>query len=205
MSIQSKKARASLLGMVLLWSVGIASGSWLLLNHEFNTGALYRAPAALPEALQDHRSPDLPYLLALSLHPECACSRATIEQIDRLLAKNPDSIQIVAVLSEQLAQGSELASKGRSYREALAKLPHTTILSDEDGSIARHLGASLSGSIALYDADNQLRFEGGITSSRGHSGSSVGLSDLQRIARTLEPRELCQTPVFGCSLETPDP
>ena len=203
MSKKTKNARGVLLGVALLWAGGIIVGSYLMLQHEFNTGASYSAPSELPEALQGYRHADRPYLLVLSLHPECACTRATLEQIERLLAKNPDSIQIIALYSDFSSPDESVVSVGQSYRETLQSLPATTVLSDPDGTLASRLGAALSGSIAFYDEKNQLRFEGGITASRGHSGSSVGLSDLERIARALEPREICSTPVFGCSLEDP--
>ena len=58
---------------------------------------------------------------------------------------------------------------------AIAKrLPSTQVYTDRDGLLAQHFGAYTSGQVLLYDSQDQLRFAGGITPSRGHTGDNPG-------------------------------
>lgn len=206
MSHLNKKSRASLLGIAFLWASGILAGTWAMLDHEFATGSYMSAPETIPSSLRPYLSETRPYLLVIAVHPECSCTRASIEQVERLLAAHPDTLEVLALYSTAIEKQSTgvLPSHSAGYRETLSQLPHTRILPDPDGALADSLHATLSGAVAVYDQAGQLRFEGGLTASRGHSGSSLGLTHLGDIARALEPRELCSTPVFGCSLENPE-
>jgi hypothetical protein len=78
-------------------------------------------------------------------------------------------------------------------------MPGLRVIDDRGSAIAKQFGAATSGQVLVYDDHAQLRFSGGITAYRGHSGDNVGrdlILALERGQRTL----LTNTPVFGCSL-----
>lgn len=61
------------------------------------------------------------------------------------------------------------------------------------------LGVRAPGQVLLYDTDGHLRFNGGITASRGHEGNKKGrqaLTDLILTGTTDRPSSF----VFGCVL-----
>jgi hypothetical protein len=73
------------------------------------------------------------------------------------------------------------------------------IRTDPDGQLAASLGSLTSGGVVLYDAEGHLRYQGGITASRGHEGDNAGA---QAIVQILQGRPAARKtmPVFGCPL-----
>ncbi len=80
-----------------------------------------------------------------------------------------------------------------------ASIPGVKVMTDESGVEARRFDSETSGQVMLYDADGQLRFSGGITAARGHSGDNAGRSAIVSLL-TSNYSEIKQTPVFGCPL-----
>ncbi len=70
---------------------------------------------------------------------------------------------------------------------------------DVDGSSALELGMLTSGQVLLYDPSGRLRYQGGITSARGHQGDNQGQKTVERILHG-EDLPLSKLPVYGCSL-----
>jgi hypothetical protein len=85
---------------------------------------------------------------------------------------------------------------------AATRLRRAHVIVDEDGREARLFGGFTSGQTFLYDGDGKLRFEGGITSLRGHAGLNSGRAGVIRIANTQSGTGT--HPVFGCAI-TPKP
>lgn len=138
--------------------------------------------------------------LLLFLHPMCPCTRATLEELEHLLALCGDafSTHIVCVVPEGLDERwekSDLVEHARS-------LPGVHVWIDDCGTEASRLGALTSGQVLLYDAAGRLVFHGGITAARGHAGESRGADAIVEAARgtftTGDERRCC--PVFGCPL-----
>lgn len=186
--------------MAALWVVAIATGSWFMLRHEFEAGARVPAPSHLPPELAQIFPESKPLTLVVAIHPECPCTAASIEQIERLIARNRHSIQAVALFWTDGTAPKNSLSIENGYWERLAALPNVTVLADPGGVMAEKLGAVVSGSVAAYDAQGNLRFQGGLTASRGHAGSSNGMDAVEAIARGEFPSEIAETPAFGCAL-----
>lgn len=97
--------------------------------------------------------------------------------------------------------------KASDLRQMAARLPGTQLHVDVEGQIARHFGAYTSGQVLLYDTDGSLQFAGGITPSRGHTGTNPGRAAIissiisDEGVNLLAPRV---NPVFGCSLHDAD-
>jgi hypothetical protein len=81
-------------------------------------------------------------------------------------------------------------------------IPGTRVLSDAGGVEAARFGAQASGQAMLYDASGNLRFSGGITASRGHSGDNAGRSAIVSLVTT-GSAQTTRTSVYGCSLHDP--
>ncbi len=80
-----------------------------------------------------------------------------------------------------------------------ADIPGVSVATDDKGVEARRFGSKTSGQVALYGAEGELLFSGGITGSRGHSGDNEGRTAILSLLATGKT-ERAKTPVFGCPL-----
>lgn len=138
--------------------------------------------------------------LVLGLHPECPCSRATLEELNALLAQGRDTVRIFAIF-ENAGAAAEPMEDSELWRTA-GRLPGVHCVSDRDGAEARRFALKTSGEVRVYGANGALRFRGGITGSRGHVGDNPGReAALAAIRdRNQNPGTVVVTPVFGCAL-----
>jgi hypothetical protein len=93
----------------------------------------------------------------------------------------------------------------RASRAELAEIastapPTAAFIITSDLVEARRFGAQTSGDVVVYDAAGTLRFQGGITISRGHVGHNLGHVRVDAIVHGATTG-VAQTPVFGCALE----
>jgi hypothetical protein len=134
--------------------------------------------------------------LVLFLHPHCPCSRATIEQLNRLLVSNVEAVEVFAIFVRPV--DSEPDWEKADQWHTMTGLPGVRVFAD-DGRARREFGAATSGEAYLYAADGRLLFHGGITGSRGHAGDNAASRALA--ARIADPElGFCATQVFGCPL-----
>jgi len=139
--------------------------------------------------------------LVIAVHPYCPCTRATLEELSRVLAKCNRCPAVHLLFYRPLDQTESWARTG--MWQSASTLPRTQIIEDKGGIEAKRFGLSTSGEAALYDAQGELVFRGGITSARGHAGDNYGEAAVVEFANTgLRPRSF--TPVFGCSLLSSD-
>ena len=142
------------------------------------------------------------YSLVVYLHPGCACSKATLAELRRLLAKqNAPSLAVRLIFVE--AKGYPTVKDSDLYKEA-AMVPGATVEIDPNGMLAKATGALASGVTFLYDASGKVLFRGGLTAARGHEGGSRGQEAVLNILRFGPGAAPISTPVFGCSLFQPD-
>ncbi len=174
-----------------VWSAAVLFGLTLVFRFSGTAGASAHAPSEWPAEsrvpLDRGRA-----TLIMFVHPYCSCSRASLEELDRVLASAPG--------------GLDPGTPGAVVREDAAGHPGVRILRDEDGFEARRFGARTSGQTLLYSAGGRLVFSGGITPARGHAGDSAGRDAL--LAYALRGEVTVRTSdVFGCALfaSTEDP
>ena len=87
------------------------------------------------------------------------------------------------------------------WQEAVG-IPAVEVRVDPNGHDAKLLGAISSGQALLFDQNNKLVFNGGITESRGHFGANPGSdSVIAWVNSKVCPAKT--TPVFGCELLDP--
>jgi hypothetical protein len=188
-------ARITILAASLLWAVTIAGAISALRRFETTPGEAAVAGPAWPAATVVPRHAG-EWTLVMLVHPHCSCSRASMEELEAILEKSPAVQPYVLVYRpHDVAPGWE---RGAVFDEA-SRLRRAHVIVDEDGKEAKRFGGFTSGTILLYDQHARLRFAGGITSLRGHSGINKGRADVIRIATSGQGNGV--HPVFGCTIE----
>ena len=158
--------RALLAAVLAAWAVAAVTGTAILWAYEARPGAVAPLPSEWPAG--SRLAPDpMRHVLVLTLNPRCPCSRATLRELDRLVARGRDRLGVVVIFAGPAAEGGDL------WRAA-ADIPGLRLVVDPDGREANLFGAATSGHAALYGPNGRLRFRGGITPSRGHSGDNAG-------------------------------
>jgi hypothetical protein len=180
---------------LVLWLLSVAGGFGYLAVHAGAPGLAADAPRAWPAATGIARRAGREALVVL-LHPECPCSRATVAELARLLARVGDHVDTHVLFVR--APGLPGTPVGSALWQSVAAIPHVELAVDEGGAIARSFGAATSGQVLLYDARGALRFAGGITRGRGHEGDSDGRDALERLIDGAPGG--AREAVFGCSL-----
>jgi len=167
-----------------------------MLNYENASGHSGETPRQWPQeaklALDTHH----PTLLMFA-HPRCPCTRASLNELNRLLARFGGQISPQVVFLKPKA--SPEAWTQTDLRRNAAAIPGVAVWDDLEGAEAHRFGAETSGYVLLYDPEGHLLFSGGITAGRSHAGDNAG-SDL--IASLLSAKRVRQhqTPVYGCAL-----
>jgi hypothetical protein len=184
-----------------LWLAVCAAGFWVLIRYQTTPGKAGSLPAAWPAASVIRPSPGL-HTLVLFAHPQCPCTRATIDGLAWTMARSRGKIAAYALFTKPSAfpDGWE---KSDLWQKASA-IPGVKALSDADGAEARLFGAETSGQVALYDPKGRLAFRGGLTGARGHFGDNPGRDAVLSLIQ-LERTGKAESLVFGCSLLRNDP
>jgi hypothetical protein len=143
--------------------------------------------------IRDNRKP----ALLLFAHPQCPCTRASINELARLMAMIQGRVS-ARVIFFKPADAEQKWAETDSWKSAVA-IPGVQVSVDADGREAHRFNAETSGTTLLYDANGQLRFHGGITASRGHEGDNAGRTSIVEIV-TRDTRIPVETTPFGCSL-----
>lgn len=195
----SRKGVSSSLFILLagsLWLGIVLTGSFLLLQYSQAPGASGALPSHWPETSwlpYDHDRPTL----VMFIHPHCPCSRASIGELEILMAKCQGKVG-AQVWFIQPKGMDEAWVKTDLWRSAEV-IPGVKVHRDEGGMEARRFHAETSGQTALYNSSGALMFQGGLTLSRGHSGDNPGRDAITAMLAN-ELSIAVQTPVFGCAL-----
>jgi hypothetical protein len=135
------------------------------------------------------------------LHPQCPCSRASVQELSRLVRRCGDALAVLVVAVHPAGASDDWEQT--PLLRAAAVIPGVRIVTDPGGVTARRLGAETSGHAVLYDAAGRLLFGGGLTASRGHEGDNAGTDAIAAIVTGHDravPAQPVATPVFGCTL-----
>ena len=183
-----------------------AVSAWLLLTlfalgwTENIDGAAGRA--AHPPARLQLPAPDASRLnankptLIMLVHPQCPCSRASLTELNHLVALCPGKAEISVLLLRPAGFPESFVDTG--LRRQAEAIPGVRVAADDNGDAARRFGAATSGETLLYAADGHLLYHGGLTGSRGHEGDNAGLSAVTAwLDGAVGPS---QAPVYGCPM-----
>lgn len=183
----------------IAWIVAISSGFILLARHGSTPGAAgdptSRWPASSRVVAARGRAN-----LVLVAHPRCPCTRATIAELGRLMARCRGAV--VAHVLFLRPGGVEGAWEETDLWRAAAAIPGTRVFADQSGMDAARFGVATSGHVLLYDANGALLYSGGITGSRGHEGDNPGRDAVISLL-TRGRADRAQSAVFGCPLSDP--
>lgn len=181
----------------LLWGAGVATGCWLLWNHALTPGFAAAPPTVWPAASQLPR-PVGRAMLVMFAHPQCPCTRASLRELERLVAHSGGTID--AAIAFVLPPGMDSTWAHTDLWNAAAAIPGLQVVLDRDGAEAERFHATTSGEVLLYGATGQLAFQGGITAARSHEGDNSGRSAILALAAgQAAPQQL---PTFGCPLRS---
>ena len=182
--------------VAVVWLCLAAVGLAVLWQYDNAPGEAANAPASWPS--HSHLTPaaDTPTLVMLA-HPQCTCSRASLGELEELLARSDvhPKTYVVFLKPATFGEGWEQTDLWRTAK----RLRDVSVVRDDDGVEARAFGAATSGQTLLYDRNGHLQFSGGITGSRAHEGNNAGRQSLLALlngggsART-------GTDVYGCPL-----
>lgn len=199
-SLLSAYQRRVVLLVVALWVVPSVIGLAILWRYASTPGGTIAAPRAWPDHAQIERDTVRPTLVMI-LHPRCPCSRASVAELSRLLARlrtQPKTI-VMCVIPPHAPE----SFGDTSMIEQAIALPGTTLFMDRGGIEADRFRGSTSGYVLLFGTNGQLLFSGGITSARGHEGDNAGSDAIASLlGGTQSPTKV--SPVFGCALKGPD-
>jgi hypothetical protein len=135
--------------------------------------------------------------LVMFAHPHCPCTRASLGELDVLMARCQGKVSAHVVFIRPEGTAADWM-KTDLWKKAAA-IPGVSVHCDNDGVESRLFQSETSGQTLLYDEKGNLLFQGGITISRGHSGDNPGRSALVALLDHQLSTQV-KTPVFGCSL-----
>jgi hypothetical protein len=189
--------RAPVLGLaVCLWLAAVSVGVGWLWSYNHVAGAPARPPSQRPDTSAISRVADRHTLVMLA-HPKCPCTRASIEELSKLMTTTRGRLNAVVIFVTLNKAPSEWQQT--DLRASAARIPGVTTIIDDGGREASSFGALTSGQVVLYDARGQLIFHGGITSSRGHIGDNAGRNAIEGLILG-QGAGTGNSEVFGCPL-----
>jgi len=184
------------LAAFILWLVAVLLGTGAIWRADNKPGDDTPAPLQWPAESSLSKAPISPTLIVF-LHPKCPCSRASVSELADVLSHAEKLPKVYLVFVRPSSMGADW-SHTTLWREG-AKIPDVTIVDDFTGIEARAFHAGTAGRTLLYDERGILRFDGGVTASRGHAGSNPGSRSLLALLGSKDP-ERSTWPVFGCPL-----
>jgi hypothetical protein len=181
----------------LVWLAGVGAGLWTLWAYDNQPGVSASAPGRWPAETALRRAAGRPTLLLVA-HPQCTCTRASLDELAEILARSSSARPKAYVLFLKPSSVDAGWEQTDLWVRAAA-LPDVTVVRDDDGAEARRFGVETSGQTMLYDDRGTLIYSGGITGSRGHAGENAG--ELALVALLTHGHTERRTAgVFGCSL-----
>jgi hypothetical protein len=192
--------RGIFLACFLVWAGLIVAGTRTLLIYESTPGAAGNIALKWPaksRIVPGHNR----YTLVMLAHPNCPCTRASIAELDVLMAQVQGKLDAFVLFSKPGAKPDEMRSSA-NWQKA-AGIPGVAVRSDETGFETEQFGGLISGETVVYDPAGHLVFSGGITASRGHEGDNNGV-DAVVLAVTGKLKTRTRVPVFGCALHNPN-
>ncbi len=183
----------------VLWLLSVCAGMAGLWIYATSPGAIEPAPRVWPAGSVLRLATGRATLVML-VHPHCPCTRASIRELDRLMARTRGLLAAHVLFLKPDGLDDDWART--DLWSSAAAIPDVDVAIDSRGSESARFGAVTSGLTLLYDPSGRLLFEGGITPARGHEGDSPGVDAIVSLLREGTSQH-SQAPVFGCSLRDP--
>ena len=181
--------------LVLVWLSIVSAGMALVWSYNHQPGQPAMAPPRWPADTRIQRKQG--YTLLVVAHPKCPCTRATMEELAKLLAHTQGRVETFILFVKP--KGVPNDWNQTDLWQKAATIPGVTVLNDIEGIEATRFGAQVSGQSLLYDPRGQLVFQGGLTESRGQVGDNAGRQAVENLINE-GCAERANTRVFGCPL-----
>jgi hypothetical protein len=194
------RSRALFCGATAAWLCAVFAGTTALMRYKNAAGAQVEPPSRWPQASSVVRAPGHATLV-LAAHPHCPCTRASLTELDRLLARAAGRLEAAVLFVKP--RGAPENWENTDLWQRVASMPRAKPILDVDGVEAHRFHALTSGQALVYDEAGNLLFSGGITPARGHEGDSAGRAYILAALGGAH-LEHPTAPVFGCALDTPD-
>ncbi len=192
------KGSVSMLVMSIVWLGAVGAGLAMVMKYESAPGTTGETPVIWPTGATIDRDAHRPTLIMFA-HPQCPCTRASMNELNRLLAKCSDGVAAHVFFLKPEEWGDDW-TQSDLWRSA-ASLPGVVLHEDDGGREAARFGAETSGQVMLYHPRGPLLFQGGITAARGHAGDNAGAARIFALVTGSDSGPaLSTTPVFGCAL-----
>jgi hypothetical protein len=148
-----------------VWVGALFAAHRALLGYDYQAGADAKAPVTWPRDTKLQRTGSLPTIVVFA-HPQCPCTRATIEELAVVMAKvhGKATATVVFVRPDEFPAGWEKTDLWKSA----ARIPGVDVITDAGAVEAGRFDAQASGQTMFYDTQGVLKFSGGITEFRGH-------------------------------------
>lgn len=182
------------------WLVAVGFGLWVLLDYQMTPGAVSALPQRWPAGATLPLDPETPTLL-MFVHPHCACSRASLHELQVLVTHCKNRLRPIVVFTRPKGLPSDWTST--DLWNTASSTPGVICFADADGRETSLFKAKVSGETMLYDCSGRLLFHGGMTLSRGHEGDNPGRLAIESFVAG-DAFALRETPVFGCRLQDRD-
>jgi hypothetical protein len=173
----------------------VAYGLSAFLNYDSKPGHVGAVPQTWPASTIVR--PTNRDTLVMLAHPRCPCTRASIEELARVMARVQGKISAYVLFIKPSQTGTDWDDT-ELWRTAAA-IPGVTVVPDVDGIEAHRFGAETSGHTLLFNLDGRLLFSGGITESRGHAGDNAGENAIISFVNK-QTNATSESFVFGCPL-----
>jgi hypothetical protein len=185
----------------ILWLALAVGGIFYLTQYE-NTPAERSVsyPLIFPPSSRIERDATRATLIFFA-HPKCPCTRAGIRELSRLMTLVNGNLQASVIFSKPAGESEEWTAT--DLRTSAEAIPNVRVLIDEEERETQIFNAQTSGLTLLYDRNGTLRFDGGITASRGHEGDNAGSRAIFEIL-TEDAAKTTETAVYGCPLHKKD-
>lgn len=185
-------------GMVAgFWLLLACAGVAFLLHYEAQPGPVSPVETSLwPAASTVSHSRD-GFTLLMFAHPKCPCTRASVENLNSLLARTGPQLETHVLFIQPANMPAEWVRS--STWHTAESIPGVHVVADLEGKEARLFGAETSGYVLLYDNQGKLVYRGGLTATRAHVGDSAGAGAILA-ALSGKRVERDSAPVFGCDL-----
>jgi hypothetical protein len=187
--------------LLVVWLSAVACGMALMWSYNHKPGEAAVAPLRWPSESRLRRTEGR-FTLVLLAHPKCPCTRATLEELSKLLAHTAAGRLDTFLLFVQ-PKGSPEGWHRSDLWNSASSIPGVKVLVDDDGLEANRFDAHVSGQVLLYDENGNLVFHGGITDSRGQIGDNAGRRAIESLVNQ-GTSDRDQSLVFGCPLFDPD-
>lgn len=185
-----------LTALITVWLAVVIGVMIVMIDYSNAAGHAATAPNKWPAGSRIAPVVRLPNLI-LFAHPHCPCTRATIGELEILMAESQGKLGAQVWFIHPAGTAADWTKTG--LWSAAAAIPGVTVHGDAGSDEARRFHAETSGQTLLYDRDGKLVFQGGITISRSHSGDNPGRDAVMTLLKKPSAGQT-RTPVFGCPL-----